>query len=330
MKKLARRLAKIGFIRKGIKKLIWALDRSLVEPQLLSFAPPLPLPPNTIPQNLIPDFTLDNAIKVAYSYCAEVNGDGAVHNSAKEYKKVFKQIKNRSFRYYGAEINAFYAAFERYTFSDKTVLVWGLAGCNCEALSIYNNARKVYVVDYNKPICDHPQIEVLTHEELNKKDLKTDFAISYSSFEHDGLGRYGDPIDPIGDLKAMKAAHNSLKEGGILFLGVPLGKDLLCWNLHRIYGKIRLPLLLKGWRCEEIFDIYDGSPFDESIELGQHRQSLMVLRKINDDYPSDEELNETIGRKSNNAKEARNNQILAQINQFVLDYKNARAKGDRD
>jgi Caenorhabditis protein of unknown function, DUF268 len=31
-----------------------------------------------------------------------------------------------------------------------------------------------------------------------------DAGFSISSFEHDGLGMYGDPLDPDGDLKAMR------------------------------------------------------------------------------------------------------------------------------
>jgi hypothetical protein len=318
VKKLIRQIAGIGFIRVCIEKLLRALNLSLVEYRLdIS-----PSPPNVIPPNLIPEFTLDGKIPVAYYYFNDSIGDNAVHNTAKIYEKTFRQIEKRTFQYYGGEYKAFYDAFEKYPFSGKTVLIWGLGGCNCEAFSIWNKASKVYVVDYNKPICDHQKIEVLTHQELKEKDLKTNFAISYSSFEHDGLGRYGDPIDPTGDFKAMEAAHNSLKDGGILFLGVPLGKDALCWNAHRIYGKVRLPMLLKGWRCVEVFDIYGDSPFDASYDTGVFRQSLMVLKKIDKDYPDDRELSEAIERKSNNVKEAHNNQILAEINRFVLDSKN--------
>ncbi|KAI1712609.1 hypothetical protein Ddc_12401 [Ditylenchus destructor] len=32
----------------------------------------------------------------------------------------------------------------------------------------------------------------------------SDFIASYSSIEHSGLGRYGVPIDPIGDLREMQ------------------------------------------------------------------------------------------------------------------------------
>lgn len=43
------------------------------------------------------------------------------------------------------------------------------------------------------------------------------------SFDHDGLGRYGDPINPEGDLVAMGTVMDVLKEGGLLFLTVPIG-----------------------------------------------------------------------------------------------------------
>lgn len=38
-----------------------------------------------------------------------------------------------------------------------------------------------------------------------------DFAFSFSSWEHDGLGRYGDPLNPWGDVKAFERTY--LKPG---------------------------------------------------------------------------------------------------------------------
>jgi hypothetical protein len=211
----------------------------------------------------------------------------AVHNTRKIYKNVFKQIKKGKFSYYGAEARAFYDALGKYDLTGKTALVWGLAGCNCEALALYYNAKKVYVVDYNKPVCDHEKIEVLTHDELAAFSIKTDFAFSYSSFEHDGLGRYGDPLCPSGDLNAMQDARKYLNDDGILFLGVPLGPDCLVWNDCRIYGKTRLPLLLKGWRCVDVFDVYDihseDYPFDNN--LGDGKQNVLVLKKAEGQSP---------------------------------------------
>lgn len=53
------------------------------------------------------------------------------------------------------------------------------------------------------------------------------FLFSLISFDHDGLGRYGDPIDPDADLKAMANVRCALKNDGILFLTIPIGKRAL-------------------------------------------------------------------------------------------------------
>jgi hypothetical protein len=80
-------------------------------------------------------------------------------------------------------------------------------------------------------------------------------------YDHDGLGRYGDPLCPDCDLEAMDAiqrhfAAQNDSDLPLLFLTVPVGPDAVAWNMHRRYGSIRLPLLLEnfeilarvGWR----------------------------------------------------------------------------------
>lgn len=54
--------------------------------------------------------------------------------------------------------------------------------------------------------------------------------------EHVGLGRYGDPIDPDGDLKAIKELKRVLASGGSLLFVVPIGKPRIQFNAHRIYS----------------------------------------------------------------------------------------------
>ena len=54
--------------------------------------------------------------------------------------------------------------------------------------------------------------------------------------EHIGLGRYGDPLDANGDLKAISELKRVLaKEGNLLFV-VPIGKPKIMFNAHRIYS----------------------------------------------------------------------------------------------
>ncbi len=54
--------------------------------------------------------------------------------------------------------------------------------------------------------------------------------------EHIGLGRYGDPLDPDGDLKAIAELKRVLAVGGNLLFVVPVGGTAkIMFNAHRIY-----------------------------------------------------------------------------------------------
>jgi SAM-dependent methyltransferase len=54
--------------------------------------------------------------------------------------------------------------------------------------------------------------------------------------EHVGLGRYGDPLDPDGDLKAISELKRVLAPGGNLLFVVPTGRPRVVFNAHRIYA----------------------------------------------------------------------------------------------
>lgn len=54
--------------------------------------------------------------------------------------------------------------------------------------------------------------------------------------EHIGLGRYGDPVDPDSDLKAIKELTRVLATDGNLLFVVPVGKPKIMFNAHRIYS----------------------------------------------------------------------------------------------
>lgn len=54
--------------------------------------------------------------------------------------------------------------------------------------------------------------------------------------EHVGLGRYGDDIDPDGDIKAIKELKRVLARGGSLLFIVPVGRPKVFFNAHRIYS----------------------------------------------------------------------------------------------
>ncbi|MGP8321843.1 MAG: DUF268 domain-containing protein [Methanosarcinaceae archaeon] len=54
--------------------------------------------------------------------------------------------------------------------------------------------------------------------------------------EHIGLGRYGDPINPEGDLQAMHELQRVVAPEGSLIFVVPIGKPKIMFNAHRVYS----------------------------------------------------------------------------------------------
>lgn len=65
-------------------------------------------------------------------------------------------------------------------------------------------------------------------------DASVDSISCLHVIEHVGLGRYGDPLDPQGTIKACKELARVLAPGGRLYLSTPVGRARVCFNAHRI------------------------------------------------------------------------------------------------
>ena len=100
---------------------------------------------------------------------------------------------------------------------------------------------------------------------------------SYSSLEHSGLGRYGDPIAPFGDAEAVAQMWCAVRPGGLFFLAVPSYPTVdqrrkLCqilWNSHRLYGYVRLQHVTANWQVLDEVSMGDSYP-----------HIIYVLRKL--------------------------------------------------
>lgn len=55
------------------------------------------------------------------------------------------------------------------------------------------------------------------------------------SLEHFGLGRYGDPVDPEACFKCFFNIQKKLKKGGRLYISLPIGRERVEFNAHRVF-----------------------------------------------------------------------------------------------
>ena len=76
--------------------------------------------------------------------------------------------------------------------------------------------------------------------------------------EHIGLGRYGDPLDPDGDLKAIRELCRVLARGGDLMVAVPVGRARIQFNAHRVYDDAEFRSYFAGLELVEFALIPDG------------------------------------------------------------------------
>jgi ubiquinone/menaquinone biosynthesis C-methylase UbiE len=81
------------------------------------------------------------------------------------------------------------------------------------------------------------------------------------TIEHIGLGRYGDTIDPKGDIKAINELKRIVKPDGNLIIVVPVGKPKIFFNAHRVYSFEMIIELMNDFQLVEFSMVYDNKEF---------------------------------------------------------------------
>lgn len=241
-------------------------------------------PVKEIPGELLGSYTMNGAVPVIEWLCdgalssTPVWSEGLVNRYLAWFSKRNILEDRRRPEPYPPASSYFVSAFESHPVRDKSVAVVGSQSPWIEAIAINCGAGQLTTVEYNVPRCSHPAIRTISYEEFEQGRPEFDCVITYSSVEHSGLGRYGEVLDPDGDLKSMKAVSNSLGRGGLLFWGAPVGKDALVWNAHRIYGPRRLPLLFADFQILNWFGFARDSMKHSTLGDWRH-QPLAVLKK---------------------------------------------------
>ena len=148
-----------------------------------------------------------------------------------------------------------------------------------------------YQVPFIPPSCKYAdKMKTIHHEELLANPEQFDMIVSFSSLEHDGLGRYHDPMSPGGDLQQLCNLYELLKPGGVFVLEVPLGlttdaagaeQDKIRFPLDRNYGPVRYVELIKQFKLEGIYGVATTHCKGTEPEIGgcNKVQTLIASRK---------------------------------------------------
>jgi len=254
-----------------LRSLLWrhyALCRDLFGPPALTARPPA-----QIPRELMDGYTMGGRIEIEYNYLdATYPSNWPLIYTDPEIDLYLDRIQRREWFIYGMTDFWMWDAIAKYPIRNLSVVNMGSLTPWYEATCLFYGARPT-TIDYNPIITLSSRIRTMTIAEWDREQPVFDVGWSISSFEHDGLGMYGDPLDPEGDLKAMKKMKRIVKPGGLLFLSIPVGKDKILFNNARVYGRLRLPLLTEGWEQLTTFGL-------EPVHLDGpgHIQPIFILR----------------------------------------------------
>ena len=247
-------------------------------------------PPKTPPADMLPRYTMNGAIPLEHFYVDDTIGGELTHYTfpADDLKHMLKEAARsvanpRRLRPKQAWITEAIVDAIRERDGDGTrqreaqAVVFGSSEPWVECLLLAAGAKNVTTVEYNYRTYEDPRLETTTLAKFEPAS-RFDVAVAHGAFDHDGLGRYGDPLNPDGDLAAMQTVWRSLRPGGVFLLSLPVGPDLIVWNLHRRYGTLRLPRMLAGWEELRRVGWIDGrlrAPADH-----RHRyEPVFVLRR---------------------------------------------------
>ncbi len=109
----------------------------------------------------------------------------------------------------------------------------------------------------------------------NIEDESIESLSALCSLEHFGLGRYGDEIDPEACYKCFAAISRKMKSGGSIYLSVPVGKEHIEFNAHRVFYASTIVKEFSACRLEEYSCTKDGM-IEYNVELGKYDNDMSL------------------------------------------------------
>jgi Caenorhabditis protein of unknown function, DUF268 len=126
----------------------------------------------------------------------------------------------------------------------------------------------IVVIDI-RPI--HSQVQGLTFIQEDATELReiasnsVDSMSSLHAAEHFGLGRFSDKVDPNACFKFMSSLERVLAPGGRLYFSVPIGKERVEFNAHRVFAARTILHSMPGLRLLSFSHVSEeGELFQDS------------------------------------------------------------------
>lgn len=94
--------------------------------------------------------------------------------------------------------------------------------------------------------------------------------------EHFGLGRYGDPIDPLAYRKLLNALQRILAPGGRLYFAVPIGVERVEFNAHRVFDPERIIGELSLLELVNFGAVEDDGSLSSDVQPADYRSARMA------------------------------------------------------
>lgn len=146
-----------------------------------------------------------------------------------------------------------------------------------EALSLMMNATSITGLNYsrrkytNKRLKWSHTLDYFENALRSNRFEEFDVAVSFSSVDKFGLGRFGEPLFLFnGDHLAMQQIRCMIKPYGVLFLGIETAEQSsIVFNSNRVIGKKRLETLFIGW---EVLEEWTSKTF--------FKHQLFLLQKV--------------------------------------------------
>jgi len=133
--------------------------------------------------------------------------------------------------------------------------------------------REIEVFDIRPLEISIPNIRFVKMDLMGDCSEYVDYCDSISSLhaiEHFGLGRYGDPIDVNGHLKGLDNIYRMLRKGGTFYFSVPIGRQRVEFNAHRVFSiRYLIDLLNPRYELLSLSYVDDAGAIHADVALDQ-------------------------------------------------------------